>query len=222
MSNQIPPVIKTVTIVFLSFLLVLVVSIVIPVLYDSLFYTLLPESWKILSAFEYLSLILILIGLLGILPFIPSLYKNFLDRQNREAKRKVRLMVFSKELPSYKKIYEGAWFNIQNTRRILVDVIDGKEKIYSQKTIEAASALHSIEWKIIEKVRETLESWDLGYILVDWMRSARDVADFDELREFDKKRIEALRMAEIAGIDKNSKVYQRLSRSDPRTPITPG
>ncbi len=222
MSNQIPPVIKTVTIVFLSFLLVLVVSIVIPVLYDSLFYTLLPESWKILSAFEYLSLILILIGLLGILPFIPSLYKTFLDWQNREAKRKVRLMVFSKELPSYKKIYEGAWFNIQNTRRILVDVIDGKEKFYSQKTIEAASALHSIEWKIIEKVRETLESWDLGYILVDWMRSARDVADFDELREIDKRRIEALRMAEIAGIDKNSKVYQRLSRSDPRTPIKPG
>ena len=222
MSNQIPPVIKTVTIVFLSFLLVLVVSIVIPVLYDSLFYTLLPESWKILSPFEYLSLILILIGLLGVLPFIPSLYKTFLDWQNREAKRKVRLMVFSKELPSYKKIYEGAWFNIQNTRRILVDVIDGKEKFYSQKTIEAASALHSIEWKIIEKVRETLESWDLGYILVDWMRSARDVADFDELREIDKRRIEALRMAEIAGIDKNSKVYQRLSRSDPRTPITPG
>ena len=222
MSNQIPPVIKTVTIVFLSFLLVLVVSIVIPVLYDSLFYTLLPESWKILSAFEYLSLILILIGLLGILPFIPSLYKTFLDWQNREAKRKVRLMVFSKELPSYKKIYEGAWFNIQNTRRILVDVIDGKEKFYSQKTIEAASALHSIEWKIIEKVRETLESWDLGYILVDWMRSARDVADFDELREIDKRRIEALRMAEIAGIDKNSKVYQRLSRSDPRSPIKPG
>lgn len=222
MSNQIPPVIKTVTIVFLSFLLVLVVSIVIPVLYDSLFYTLLPESWKILSAFEYLSLILILIGLLGILPFIPSLYKTFLDWQNREAKRKVRLMVFSKELPSYKKIYEGAWFNIQNTRRILVDVIDGKEKFCSQKTIEAASALHSIEWKIIEKVRETLESWDLGYILVDWMRSARDVADFDELREIDKRRIEALRMAEIAGIDKNSKVYQRLSRSDPRTPIKPG
>ncbi len=222
MSNQIPPVIKTVTIVFLSFLLVLVVSIVIPVLYDSLFYTLLPESWKILSAFEYLSLILILIGLLGILPFIPSLYKTFLDWQNREAKRKVRLMVFSKELPSYKKIYEGAWFNIQNTRRILVDVIDGKEKFYSQKTIEAASALHSIEWKIIEKVRETLESWDLGYILVDWMRSAKDVADFDELREIDKRRIEALRMAEIAGIDKNSKVYQRLSRSDPRTPIKPG
>ncbi len=222
MSNQIPPVIKTVTIVFLSFLLVLVVSIVIPVLYDSLFYTLLPESWKILSAFEYLSLILILIGLLGVLPFIPSLYKTFLDWQNREAKRKVRLMVFSKELPSYKKIYEGAWFNIQNTRRILVDVIDGKEKFYSQKTIEAASALHSIEWKIIEKVRETLESWDLGYILVDWMRSARDVADFDELREIDKRRIEALRMAEIAGIDKNSKVYQRLSRSDPRSPIKPG
>ena len=222
MSNQIPPVIKTVTIVFLSFLLVLVVSIVIPVLYDSLFYTLLPESWKILGAFEYLSLILILIGLLGVLPFIPSLYKTFLDRQNREAKRKVRLMVFSKELPSYKKIYEGAWFNIQNTRRILVDVIDGKEKFYSQKTIEAASALHSIEWKIIEKVRETLESWDLGYILVDWMRSARDVADFDELRKIDKRRIEALRMAEIAGIDKNSKVYQRLSRSDPRSPIKPG